>query len=75
MRYKLDVANNHLSQRFNPCMLVDIIGMYVINSVHTSSIHHIIDQAFPIFQRATLKNTGRPGYEAILRYVPFVAPA
>ena len=36
----------------------------VPNSVHTSSLHHIIDQAFPIFQLATLKNTGRPGYEA-----------
>ena len=40
----------------------------VPNSVHTSSLHHIIDQAFPIFQRATLKNTGRPGYEASYRY-------
>ena len=28
---------------------------------HVSSLHQIIDQAFPI---ATLKNTGRPGYEA-----------
>ena len=40
----------------------------VPNSVHTSSLHHIIDQAFPIFQRATLKNTGRPGYEASTGY-------
>ena len=38
----------------------------VPNSVHTSSLHYVIDQAFPIFQRATLKNTGRPGYEATI---------
>ena len=31
-------------------------------TVHTPSLHHIFNQAFPIFQRATLKNTGRPGY-------------
>ena len=31
----------------------------------TSTLHHQIDQAFPIFSRA-LKNMGRPGYEASL---------
>ena len=30
--------------------------------------HNRRDQAFPIFQRATLKNTGRPGYEARKSY-------
>ena len=33
----------------------------VPNSVHTSSLHHIIDQAFPIFLRVSLKNTGGVG--------------
>ena len=29
-----------------------------------SSLHHQIDQAFPIFLACALKNMGRPGYEA-----------